>query len=60
MSVGTITGGSLSPGFCDREAVEESGFTPEFVTLANAETEDEAASRWSDYASARGEWIARP
>ena len=48
MSVGTITGGLLSPGFCDREAVEESGFTPEVVTRANAKTEDEEASRWAD------------
>ena len=40
---------------CIRKAVVERGLTPGLVGLADAKAEDEAASRWADFAFAYGD-----
>ena len=49
------TGAAFSAESCIRKAVAERGLTPGLVGLADAKAEDEAASRWADFAFAYGD-----
>ena len=53
-SFGTAFVSASSAESCIRKAVAERGFTPGLVGLADAKAEDEAASRWADFASPMG------
>ena len=46
--------GAFSAESCIRKAVAERGLTPGPVGLADAKAEDEAASRWADFALPMG------